>query len=70
MGVLYVQSCQTLCDPHGAHEAPLSMEFSGKNTGVSCHFLLQGTLPEPGIEPASPTLASRCFTAAPPGKPF
>ena len=21
-----------------AHQAPLSMEFSGKNTGVNCHF--------------------------------
>ena len=25
-----------------AHKAPLSMEFPGKNTGVGCHFLLQG----------------------------
>ena len=28
------QSCLTLCDPHG--------NFPGKNTGVGCHFLLQG----------------------------
>ena len=34
--------------PHGlettwtvAHQAPLSMEFSRKNTGMGCHFLLQ-----------------------------
>ena len=29
---------------HGlwAHEAPLSTDSPGKNTGVSCHFLLQG----------------------------
>ena len=28
----------------------------GKNTGVGCHFLLQGMdLPDPGIEPASPS---------------
>ena len=26
----------------------------GKNTGVSCHFLLQGDLPDPGVEPTSP----------------
>ena len=26
-----------------AHRAPLSVGFSGKNTGVGCHFLLQGT---------------------------
>ena len=25
-----------------ACQAPLSMEFSGKNTGMGCHFLLQG----------------------------
>ena len=25
-----------------AHQAPLSMGFSGKDTGVVCHFLFQG----------------------------
>ena len=29
----------------------------GKNNGVGCHFLLQGKLPDPGIEPASFSLA-------------
>ena len=24
-----------------AHQAPLSMDFLGKNTGIGCHFLLQ-----------------------------
>ena len=24
-----------------ARQAPLSMDFSGKNTGMGCHFLLQ-----------------------------
>ena len=28
-----------------ACQAPLSMRFSGKNTGVGCHFLLQGIFP-------------------------
>ena len=39
-----VQSCLTLCDPLDwiAHQAPLSVEFSCKNTGAGCHFLLQG----------------------------
>ena len=27
-----------------ARQAPLSVDFPGKNTGVSCHFLLQGIL--------------------------
>ena len=25
-------------------------DFTGKNTGVGCHFLLQGNLSKPGIE--------------------
>ena len=41
--------------------------FPGKNTGMSYHFLLQGD-PIPGIEPESPALAGRFFTAEPPGK--
>ena len=31
-------------------------DFPGKNTGVGCHFLLQGIFPDPGIEPGSPAL--------------
>ena len=45
--------------------------FPGKNTGVGCHFLIQGIFP-PGIKSASfmyPALAGRFFTTAPPGKP-
>ena len=47
--------------------------FPGKNTGESCHLLLQGGLPNLGIEPASlapPALAGRFFTTAPPGKSY
>ena len=56
-----------------AHQAPLSMGYLNKNTGVGCHFLLQGDLSDPGIEPmspASPALAGGFFTTEPPGKPF
>jgi len=28
-----------------AHQAPLSMDCPGKNTGLGCHFLLQGIFP-------------------------
>ena len=35
------------------HRAPLSMEFSRKNTGVGCHSLLQGIFLT-GIKPKSP----------------
>ena len=34
-----------------AHQAPLSMGFPGKNTGVGCHFLLQGIFPTQGSNP-------------------
>ena len=46
-------------------------DFPGKNTEVGCHFLLQGNLPDPGIEPVSPvspSLAGGFFTTEPPGK--
>ena len=41
----------------------------GKKTGVGCRFVLQGTLPYPGIEPASPTRAGGLSVTEPPGKP-
>ena len=31
-------------------------DFPGKNNGVGCHALLQGNLPNPEMEPASPAL--------------
>ena len=31
-------------------------DFLGKSTGAGCHFLPQGILPDPGIEPRSPAL--------------
>ena len=44
-------------------------DFPGKSPGVDSHLLLQGDLPDPGIEPACPTLAGGFFTAEPPGAP-
>ena len=41
----------------------------GKNTRVDCHFLLQGNLPNLGIEPRSPALEADALTSEPPGKP-
>ena len=34
-----------------ARQAPLSMGFSSKNTGVGCHFLLQGIFLTQGLNP-------------------
>ena len=45
---------------------------SGKNTGVGCHFLLQGIFPDPGKEPSSfvsLALAGRFFTSCTTWKP-
>ena len=37
-----LQLCLTLCDPLAViYQSPLSMGFSGKNTRVGCHVLLQ-----------------------------
>ena len=50
-----------------ACQVPLSMGFSGKNTGVDRHALLQGSFLTPGIEPASltsPTLTGRFFATS------
>ena len=39
---------------HGgvAHQAPLSLGLSGKNTGVGCHFLLQGIFLTQRLKPS------------------
>ena len=42
-------------------------DFPGKNTGVGCHFLLQGNLPDPGIKLMSlvpSALSGRFFTCS------
>ena len=40
----------------------------GKNTGVGSDFLIQGDLPDPGIEPESPALEMDSLPFEPPGK--
>ena len=52
-----------------AHLAPLYMDFPGKNTGVGCHFFLQGDLPDPGIKLTPPALAGGFLTTEAPRKP-
>ena len=50
-----------------AHQTPLSLDFPGKNTGVGCHALLQGNLPNSGIEPMSlesPALTGGFFSTS------
>ena len=68
-----LQSCPTLCDLMDCSPPGLLCPWDSpsENTGVGCHFLLQGDLPHPGIKPVSlmsPALAGRFFTTEPPGK--
>ena len=53
-----------------AHLAPLPMELLSKNTGMGCHFLLQGIFPTAGIKPAFPAFAGRYFVIEPCGNPI
>ena len=48
-------------------------DFPGKNTGVGCHAVYQGGLPDPGTERASPAslvLQEDSSPAEPSGKPW
>ena len=51
-----------------AHRAPLSMEFSRQEHWSGQPFLPPGNLPDPGIEPGSPTLQADSSPFEPPGK--
>ena len=65
---IVAKSCLTFCDPVDCNP-PSSFcpwDFSGKNTGVGCHFLVQGNLPDPDFISC---LAGSFFTTEPPGKP-
>ena len=68
--VKVAQLCPTLCDPMDTKSMELqSMGFSRPEywTGLLCPPL--GDLPNPGIEPRSPSLQENSLPAEPPGKP-
>ena len=46
--VLVTLLCLILCDPMDC-SLPGYMDFLGRNTGVGCHFLLQGIFPTQGL---------------------
>ena len=54
-----------------AHQAPLFMDFSGRNTGMGHHFLLQGILPTQGSTCNScvSCIGRQILTTEPHGKP-
>ena len=64
----HVQFFVTLldCSPPGSSVHGDSL---GKNTGVGCDALLQGNLPNSGIEPRSLELQADSLPTKPPGKP-
>ena len=52
----------------GAHQAPLSLEFSTQEYSSGLSVPSPGDLPYPGIEPRPPTLQADSLTSEPPGK--
>ena len=52
-----------------AHQAPPSMGFSRPESWSGCPFPSPVDLPDPGIEPRSPTLWAEALTSELPGKP-
>ena len=53
-----------------AYQAPPSMGFSRQEYWSGLPFPSPGDLPDPGIEPRSPTLQSNALPSEPPGKPL
>ena len=50
--VIVIPSCLTLCDPMDCMQSATLLCpgcFPGKNSGVGCHFLLQGIFPAQGL---------------------
>ena len=60
--VKVAQSLPTLCNPHGLYSP---WNSPGQNTGVGSLSLIQGNLPNPGIEPSSPALPVDSLPAEP-----
>ena len=52
-----------------AYQAPPSMGFSRQECWSGLPFPSPGDLPDPGIEPWSPTLQADALPSEPPGKP-
>ena len=65
---LVARLCPTLGDPmdSGAHQAPLSMEFSRQEYWSGLPFPSPGDLPDSGIEPRSPAQQADSLQSEPP----
>ena len=64
------QSCPTLCNPMDCSLPGSSIHgiFSGKSTGVGCHWLLQGIFLTQGSNPGLPHCSQMLLPSEPPGK--
>ena len=65
------QVCLTLCDPmdYSPPGSPVHGDSPGQNTGVGCHALSPGDLPNQRIEPRPPALQADSLPSEQPGKP-
>ena len=64
------QSCLTLCDPMDCSPPGSSIhEFSRQENRSGLPFPSPGDLPDPGIEPGSPTLQADTLLSEPPENP-
>ena len=50
-------------------QAPLCIEFSRQEYWSGLPFPSPGDLPDPGMEPGSPTMQAASLLSEPPGKP-
>ena len=67
---LITKLCLTLAIPQTvAHQASLFMGFPRQEYWSGLPFPSAGDLPNPGIEPRSPTLQADALLSGPPGKP-
>ena len=67
-----LMSCPILCDPmdcYVALQASLLMKFPRQEYQSGLPFPSPGDLPNPGIEPRSPTWQADSLPSEPPGKP-
>ena len=70
-GGLIPQLCPTLVTLWTvAHQVPLSWDFSRQEYWRGLPFPIPWDLPNPGIEPRSPTLQADSLPSEPPGKPL
>ena len=69
---LVTQSCRILCDPMDCSLPNSSFpgDSPGKNTGVSCHALLQGIYPTQGLNPGFPHCRCILYCLSHQGSPF